>query len=115
MTPPKKIKNKINKYAFSGGQATMEEHRLHGGCPDVDTAFQFLRFFLDDDEELERVRKDYTSGALLSGELKAKAIDVVQRIVAEVQQRREALTDDDVALFTTIRKLPAFDYEKAKN
>ncbi|KAK6015859.1 tryptophan--tRNA ligase domain protein [Ostertagia ostertagi] len=28
---PKQIKNKINKYAFSGGQASIEEHRALGG------------------------------------------------------------------------------------
>ena len=29
---PKQIKNKVNKYAFSGGQPTIEEHRAKGGC-----------------------------------------------------------------------------------
>ena len=28
-------KNKINKYGFSGGQETLEEHRRLGGNPDV--------------------------------------------------------------------------------
>lgn len=27
---PKEIKSKINKYAFSGGGATIEEHRANG-------------------------------------------------------------------------------------
>jgi hypothetical protein len=30
---PKKIKDKINKHAFSGGQATVEEHRALGKPP----------------------------------------------------------------------------------
>jgi tryptophanyl-tRNA synthetase len=29
---PKQIQKKINKYAFSGGRATVEEHRELGGC-----------------------------------------------------------------------------------
>ena len=48
---PAQIKNKINKHGFSGGQETVEEHRRLGGNPDVDVAYQYLGFFLDDDEE----------------------------------------------------------------
>ncbi|PIO70646.1 tryptophan--tRNA ligase, partial [Teladorsagia circumcincta] len=55
---PKQIKNKINKYAFSGGQASIEEHRALGGNCDVDISYQFLRFFMDDDERLEEIRKE---------------------------------------------------------
>ncbi|PIN88502.1 tryptophan--tRNA ligase, partial [Candidatus Pacearchaeota archaeon CG10_big_fil_rev_8_21_14_0_10_35_13] len=33
---PEEVRKKINKYAFSGGQATVEEHRKLGGNPDVD-------------------------------------------------------------------------------
>ena len=52
---PNQIKNKINKHGFSGGQETEEEHRRLGGNPDVDVSFQFLSFFLDDDEELKQM------------------------------------------------------------
>lgn len=72
----KQIKTKINKYAFSGGQTTIEEHRALGGNPDVDVAFQLLTFFLESDEELETVRRTYLSGELLTGEMKKLAIDV---------------------------------------
>jgi len=51
------IKNKINKYAFSGGGATVEEHRQHGGNCDVDISYQYLTFFLEDDEKLEKIRQ----------------------------------------------------------
>jgi tryptophanyl-tRNA synthetase len=47
---PNQIKNKINKYAFSGGQETAEEQREKGGNPDVDVAYQYLQFFMEDDE-----------------------------------------------------------------
>jgi tryptophanyl-tRNA synthetase len=46
----KEIKNKVNRYAFSGGRETVEEHREKGGNPDVDVSFQYLQFFLEDDE-----------------------------------------------------------------
>jgi tryptophanyl-tRNA synthetase len=33
------IKKKINKYAYSGGGATLEEHRANGANLDVDVPF----------------------------------------------------------------------------
>merc|ERR1711860_91068 len=57
----KQIKTKINKYAFSGGGATVEEHKENGGNCDVDIAYQYLTFFLEDDERLAQIKKDYTS------------------------------------------------------
>ena len=54
---PKQIKNKINKYAFSGGGATVEEHKEKGGNCDVDISYQYLTFFLEDDEKLEQIRQ----------------------------------------------------------
>ena len=49
------IKNKINKHGFSGGQETEEEHRRLGGNPDVDVSYQYLSFFLEDDDELQKI------------------------------------------------------------
>jgi tryptophanyl-tRNA synthetase len=54
---PNQIKNKINKHGFSGGRETEEEHRRLGGDPDVDVAYQYLSFFLDDDDELSQMAK----------------------------------------------------------
>jgi tryptophanyl-tRNA synthetase len=52
---PNQVKNKINRHGFSGGRETEEEHRRLGGDPDVDVAYQYLSFFLDDDEELAKL------------------------------------------------------------
>lgn len=73
---PKQIKNKINKHAFSGGRVTLEEHRQFGGNTDIDVPYQLLKFFLEDDQELERIQQAYTKGELLSGEIKKIAIEV---------------------------------------
>lgn len=102
---PSQIKNKINKYAFSGGGATIEEHKEKGGNCDVDISYQYLRFFLDDDEKLEQIRKDYTSGELLTGYLKKELIGILQKIIADHQTARKAVTDDVIAKFTTPRPL----------
>lgn len=106
---PKQIKTKINKYAFSGGGDTIEEHRANGGNCDIDVSYQYLTFFLEDDDELEKIRKDYSSGDLLTGHLKKRLIEILQEIVKNHQERRKALTDEIVHHFMTPRKLK-FDY-----
>ncbi|TPX66076.1 tryptophan---tRNA ligase [Spizellomyces sp. 'palustris'] len=91
---PAQIKNKINKYAFSGGAATLEEQRKFGGNPDVDVSFQYLRFFLEDDAELADIEAKYKSGELLTGELKQRCIAVVSALVKDMQDRRKTLTQE---------------------
>lgn len=102
---PKQIKNKINKHAFSGGKPTLEEHRQFGGNTEIDVSFQLLRFFLEDDEELEKIRVSYSKGELLSGEIKKIAIETLQPIVADHQTKRKEVTDEILEQFMTPRKL----------
>ncbi|TQS31976.1 hypothetical protein Golomagni_07726, partial [Golovinomyces magnicellulatus] len=102
---PKSIKTKINKYAFSGGQETLEEQREKGGDPDVDVAYQYLQFFMDDDEELARLRADYKSGQLLTGELKAICVKYLQEYVVGFQERRAKVDDEVVDQFMSTRPL----------
>ncbi|VTT71506.1 unnamed protein product [Fusarium fujikuroi] len=90
----KQIKNKINKFAFSGGRETLEEHREKGGNPDVDVAYIYLTYFEDDDEKLQKIYDDYKSGTLLTGELKKMAIEALQSVVESFQDRRKAVTDE---------------------
>ena len=101
------IRDKIIKYAYSGGGATVEEHRKHGGNCKTDISFQYLSFFLEDDKKLEETRKAYASGEMLTGELKQQLIDVIQRIVAEHQQRRRVVTDEVVMQYMKPRPLNA--------
>ncbi|XP_049562471.1 tryptophan--tRNA ligase, cytoplasmic isoform X1 [Orcinus orca] len=100
----------VNKHAFSGGRDTTEEHRQFGGNCDVDVSFMYLTFFLEDDDRLEQIRKDYTSGAMLTGELKKELIEVLQPLIAEHQARRKEVTDEIVKEFMTPRKL-SYDFE----
>ena len=86
---PNEVKKKINKYAFSGGQDTIEEHRKKGGNPDIDVAYQWLTFFEEDDKKLKKVYDDYKSGKLLSGELKKILIDKLNLFLAAHQERRK--------------------------
>lgn len=102
---PKQIKTKINKHAFSGGRVTIEEHREFGGNTDVDVSYQLLKFFMTDDEELEKIRIAYTKGELLSGEIKKLAAETLTPIVVEHQLKRKDVTDEILQQFMTPRKL----------
>ena len=55
---------------MSGGQQTVEEHRKLGANLEIDIPYQWLRFFLEDDEKLEEIRVKYSKGELLTGEVK---------------------------------------------
>jgi len=66
------ILTKMKKFAQSGGRETLEEHKKYGGDLSKDVAYQYLRFFLEDDYELNQIGEDYQKGKLLSGELKKK-------------------------------------------
>ena len=45
----------IKTHAFSGGQDTLEKHRELGANLEIDVPFQYLTFFLEDDERLAQV------------------------------------------------------------
>ena len=84
----KTVKNKINKYAFSGGQPTLEEHRKKGGNPDIDVSFQYLKMFLEeDDKKLEKIHNDYKSGKMTTGELKEYTIKKLNEFLSEHQRK----------------------------
>ncbi len=84
------VKNKINKYAFSGGKATLKEHKEKGGNPDIDVSFIWLRYlFEDDDKKLNKIENDYKSGKLLTGELKEIIIEKINRVLKEHNKKKE--------------------------
>lgn len=94
----KAVKKKINKYAFSGGKTTIEEHRRLGGDPNVDVSFQWLKIlFENDDNELKKIETEYLSGKLLSGELKQILIEKINLFLTEHRKRKEKI---DVEKFT---------------
>ncbi|KAF8636551.1 hypothetical protein AX17_003363 [Amanita inopinata Kibby_2008] len=96
---PSQIKNKINRHGFSGGKETEEEHRRLGGDTEVDVSYQYLTFFLEDDDELELIGQDYRAGKLLTGQLKARCIEILQCFVSEFQERKSQVTEADIDAF----------------
>jgi tryptophanyl-tRNA synthetase len=88
------VREKIHEHAYSGGKTSLEEHREHGGDPDVDVPFQYLAaFFEADDDELARIEREYRSGELLSGEMKNLAVERIADVLDAHQERRAALGD----------------------
>ncbi|CAM6096514.1 unnamed protein product [Calypogeia fissa] len=103
---PKEISTKIMKYAFSGGGATKEEHEKNGANLEVDISVKYLSFFLDDDEELERIKKEYGAGRMFTGQVKQRLIEVLTGIVERHRKARLAVTDEMVDAFMAVRPLP---------
>ncbi|MFC4247129.1 tryptophan--tRNA ligase [Natribaculum luteum] len=96
---PETVAETIRRHAYTGGRASLEEHRERGGDPTVDVPFQYLRFFFEpDDDDLERIAADYREGDLLSGELKELAIERITDFLADHQRRRADLGDLAVEL-----------------
>ncbi len=91
---PSTVKKKINKYAFSGGQPDVEQHRRLGANPDIDVSYQYLRIFFEpDDSKLKQIHDNYKSGSMLTGELKAILIQKINEFLQTHQQRRQKAKD----------------------
>jgi len=82
------------KRAFSGGRATIEEHRRLGGDLSKDVAYQYLEFFFEDsDSELSSIARDYESGRLLAGEIKQICIDKASEWLTDLSDKRDQWVD----------------------
>jgi tryptophanyl-tRNA synthetase len=87
---PGKAARKVNKYAFSGGQSTIEEHRKKGGNPDIDVSYQMLLYGMEpDDDKLRDIYEDYRSGKMLTGELKQYLNEKLTSFLEQHQKKRE--------------------------
>ena len=99
------VKKKVNKYAFSGGGATLEDHKKNGGNIHIDVPYHYLRFFLEDDARLEEVRARYSTGEMMTGEIKQAAIEAVGKHVTQYQEARKKVTDADVEKVMATREV----------
>ncbi len=102
------IQNKIKHHALSGGQEKAADQRKLGANLEVDVAYQWLRFFLEDDDELKRIGDEYSSGQgeyWCTSKVKERLASVLQELVAEHQKRRAEVTDDEVRKWMSERTL----------
>ena len=80
--------------AFTGGRATVEEQRRLGANPDICPVYHYEYFlFMDDDKEIEQLRRDCMSGRLLCGECKQILVRRVIPFLHEYQAKREKAKD----------------------
>mgnify|MGYP005841602251 CR=1 FL=1 len=105
---PEDIERKIKQHAFSGGRETKAEQQQYGANLELDVSYQWLKFFLEDDELLAQIERDYGTGSgeyWSTGKVKDKLIEVCQELVAEHQRRRANITDEEVRKWMTERNM----------
>lgn len=92
----------------------------------VDVSYEWLSFFLESDERLAEIAHDYSSGAMLTGEVKKELIGLLtvsaqilvsrsltchhfcfntQDMVKQHQENRAKVTEEVVRAFMTVREL----------
>jgi tryptophanyl-tRNA synthetase len=102
------IRRKITQHAFSGGRETKARQQELGADLEVDVSYQWLKFFLEDDDELAQIGESYGSGKgdyWSTGNVKARLIEVLQKLVAEHQERRAKISDEEVRKWMTERSI----------
>jgi tryptophanyl-tRNA synthetase len=86
---PSTVEAKIKKYAFSGGQNTLKEHRKKGANLSVDIPYQWLTYLEEDDKKLAKIRDEYSSGFMLTSEIKQILIDKINDFLKYHQKERK--------------------------
>ncbi|MDD5022856.1 MAG: tryptophan--tRNA ligase [Candidatus ainarchaeum sp.] len=106
----KTVKQKVMKYAFSGGRETVEEHRRRGGRPEVDVSFQWLKIiFEENDNKISSISEDYKKGKMLTGELKEILVEKINSFLGNHRKNKEKV---DVDKFMYKGKLAKNMWEK---
>ncbi len=83
------IEKKI-KDAFTGGRPTAAEQRKHGGDPDKCRVYElYVYHLMPDDKELLDLRKACKSGAIICGDCKLRAIELMAKFLKAYQAKRE--------------------------
>lgn len=101
----KQITNAIKKYAFSGGQESLDKHRELGGDIKVDICYQYLTYFLDDDIELKNIAEKYSCGEMTSGELKLLTANVIVNEIEGHQKNKLMITRDKLMEYFDVNRV----------
>ena len=85
----KKITN-----AKTGGAASLQEQKKHGGKPDECVIYElFLYHFIEDDKELENIYQMCKDGKKACGDCKKYAARLIQEFLKDLQNKRKTITD----------------------
>lgn len=104
---PEEVKSKIVKYAFSASRSTLKEHQEHGLTDEElanDVSFDYLRYFLEDEEELTRIANAYKSGKMSSSEVKASLAKTLSEYLTGLQEIVAKTSDEEVKEWFVIRE-----------
>jgi tryptophanyl-tRNA synthetase len=95
------LAEKIHKYSFSGGggNGTLEDHKKFGGNPEVDVAYQYLKYFEESDEKLQGIHDSFKKGELSCGDLKSLLVKKLIILLDDIRERRSKITDEVVKQF----------------
>ena len=99
------IKKTIKRHAFSGGKQTKELHTKYGGNLHTDMSYQYLLYFMDDDEMLKEIAHKYRSGQMMSGEIKEIMATIVGNVITMHQEKVKNITNDVIKLYFTRDRL----------
>lgn len=95
----KMVSRIIKKHAFSGGKTTLEEHKLYGGNVSIDICYQYLTYFMDNDDDLKLIAEKYSTGEMSTGELKELTAIIITDIIEEHQKRKNSITNEEMMEF----------------
>jgi Tryptophanyl-tRNA synthetase len=102
------LRRKIYK-AFSGGANTLEEQRQRGADLERDVPFKILRFILKDDSELQRIASDYSSGRMISGEIKEYLyqylLGMMEELKAKIEHYREVVRRREITIISSAKEI----------
>ena len=100
---PEIIEKKI-KNALTGGRATIKEQRELGANPEVCTIFDwFEKYFVEDDEELQKIEKGCRTGELICG------LDCKPNLIAMILKYQEGYNKRKKEVIKNIDKF--FDHD----
>jgi len=96
---PITIREKVKRYAFSGGQDTRELQEKYGANLEIDVPYQYLRHIMEDDVKLAEIGRAYAAGEMETGDIKKVCADELALLVKEHQEKLAQVTDGMVHHF----------------
>lgn len=70
-----------------------------GGKMDMEVVFQYLRFFMENDQELRSLERSFQASEVTKEDLRAIVTEAVQEQIAKIQKNRIQVTDDYLKIF----------------
>lgn len=93
------ISKKIKSKAFSGGGDTLENHKKYGANIDIDIPYQYLLYFEYDNENIEYIKDKYSSGEMMTSEIKNILINNLYDKLIHYQNMKNNITPNIIDLY----------------